>query len=542
MGALSALLLGMAFVVLLVAALNLTTVQSARTLARQPEIAVRLAMGSGRWPIVRQLLVEGFLLALGGGLLGLSAAWIVPRLIEGSILRFAPLDVMISAPLDARIVGATIVFCFAAALLFGLGPALRASRPDLAQVLKEGAPGAEGGRRGILSRANLPVLAEIALTLVLLVVGGLFLKAALGAADADPGFPVEGLIVAETDTSYLGWDEGRGQEASRRLRDRLEALPGVRSVEVAAILPFGMVNLGTGVEAADRPGDGEGGQEIGASVNWVGPRYFETLEVPLLRGRAFRESESGTAVILNQALAEKLWPGDDPLGRHVRFVQQQETIEGEVVGVVGTTRESFFESSEAPMLFRPFSQNYYANHHYHLRLEEGATEAALLPSVREAMREIDRSMPVLALRSFEDHLDQSFEVWLMRAGARIFGGFAVVALLLAVAGVYGVRAYSVERRTRELGIRMALGSSVSETLWLVLREGLRLGLVGGVVGLLLALAVGRLLSSFLVGVSASDPWVLALSLVLLLAVVLAACVVPARRAARLDPLEALRYE
>ncbi len=542
-GALSGLLAGMAFVVLLVAALNLATVQGARTLARTPEIAVRLALGSGRWPVVRQLLVEGLVLSLAGGAIGLFVAWVVPRLIQASAAMFAPFQMRLAVPVDLSLIAATLLFCFVATLLFVLGPGLRASRVDLAQNLREGGRSADSAsRRGLFSRANLPVLAEIALTLVLLISGGLFLKGAVQATRIEPGFQLAGEVLLEVDTSFLGWGDARGANASSQLLDRLRALPGVRSAEVAATVPFGMVGMGHSVQASEEPPVEEGGRSHGTSSNWVGPRYFETLAIPLLRGRTFRDAESERVAIVDEALAESLWPDLDPIGHRLRFQVDGEAVEAEIIGLVATVRTSLFDDSERSHLYLPFSQDFHGNHFYHLRVDTEDAAAALLPTVRETAREIDESLPVLSLGTLRSHLDSSAEVWLMKAGGRIFGAFGLVALAMAVAGVYGVRAYSVARRTQELGIRMALGSSVGDTLWLVLREGALLGAVGSAIGLLLALAAGRVLSGFLVNVSATDPTVFAGALVLMLSVVVAACFVPARRAARLDPLEALRHE
>lgn len=542
----SALLLGLSMVVLLVAGLNLASVQGARTLSRQSEIALRLALGSGRLRIMRGLLLEGLLLALAGGAIGLVLAWIVPQLLASSFSRLAPFDISLSSGVDVRIVLATFFFCLLATLIFGLLPALRVSRPDLSSSLREGAKGSQAGRRRVFSRGNLPVVAEIALTLVLLVVGGLFLRAAINAVGLEPGFDLDGSALVEIDSSFLGLDDDQGQQLSSQLVERLQALPGVESVAVAAIVPFGMTRSSTNVQPIEQPLIEDGGEQVLAAQNSVGPSYFETLEIPVLRGRSFRDNESESVVIVDRVLAERLWPDQDPLGRSLRFVGQMDDygrpVEAEVVGVVATIRDSLLDSGDRAHVFRPFEDNYRPNHHLHIRYRDGRKIESELPAIRAAALEVEDNLPILTLRSMRQHLDESLDLWLMKTAARLFLVFGATALLLALAGVYGVRAYSVAARTRELGIRGALGSTSGETLWLILSEGLRLTVAGGAVGLLLSLTVSRLLSRLLLTVSPWDPAVFVGAGTVLLAVMGVACLVPARKAARMDPLEALRYE
>jgi predicted permease len=543
MARLSLVLVSMAVVLLLVAGLNLATLQGARGVARRREIAVRFALGSGRLPVVRQLLLESLMVALGAGALGLLVAWGVPRLLLASATRFMPFQLGLRADLDWRVIAATIGFCVLAALFVGLLPALRASRPALVADLAEKIEGG-GARRGrLLARSDVPLLFEIALSMVLLVAAGLFLKGAWAAAALDPGFELDRLAIVEVDPGLAGYDEARGRELFDRLEERLRAVPGVVSVGTAGTVPFGLVSRSQRVAPAEAGEIPDPERRLRVAFDVAGANYFETMGVPVLRGRAFHPGEDGPVAVIDERLAERLWPGADPLGRRLRLVSDEsaESSELEVVGVVGNIRTAIFEGEEDPRLWLSNRRRYVANAHLHLRFAT-PPDLVTLQRVRAAIRELDARLPVLGLRSMRTHLDSSPDLWLLRAGARLFAGFAAVALLLTLVGVYGVRAYSVARRAREIGIRMALGSSVGDTLRMVLRDGMRLALGGSLLGLILAAGVARMLASFLYEVSARDPVVFGLSFALLFAVALLACLGPARRAARVDPLRALRSE
>jgi predicted permease len=541
---LSALLLSMATVLLLVAGLNLATLQSVRGLARRREIAVRFALGSGRLSVIRQLMVEALVLALAAGVLGLGVGWVVPRILTASIERMSPFQLMLDTDPDWRVVAATLGFSVLAAFFVGLLPAWRASRPDLVADLAEKIEGG-GVRRGRwIARADLPVLFEVALSMVLLVSAGLFLKGAFAAARLDPGFELDRQAIVEIDSSLVGYEDEQGRALLARLEERLARIPGVRSVGSAGIVPFGMVSLGEAVAPSEAGADPEEDQRVAAGYNVAGPGYFETMGIPLLRGRTFRRSEGADVAVIDERLAQRLWPDAVALGRHLRVLGrggEGELTEVEVIGVVGPIRDSVFDAEPTPHLWLSNDRRFMSNAHLHLRFDT-EPDAAVLGQVRAAIREVDANLPVLDLRSMRSHLESSLELWMLRTGGRLFAAFAAVALLLTLAGVYGVRAYSVARRSREIGIRMALGSSVADTLRMVLREGFRLALFGSVLGLLLSAGAARLLAGFLFQVSASDPLVFGASFLLLFAVAVGACLGPARRAARVDPLQALRTE
>jgi hypothetical protein len=305
-----------------------------------------------------------------------------------------------------------------------------------------------------------------------------------------------------------------------------------------------MVSLGERVEPVGGSGARQEDEIVEAGYNAVSSGYFETLEIPLLRGRTFTEHEAGAVAVIDRVLAERLWPDRDPLGQNLRIVGDDSAAgrEVEVVGVVGTIQDSLFARQAEAHLWLPFEHRYLSNAHLHVRLHQGQDAEEALRGVRTAIRRVDERLPVLTLSTMEQHLAAGFELWILRTGARLFAVFAGLALLLTVAGVYGVRASSVARRTREIGIRTALGASLHDNQRMILKEGLRLALLGSALGLLLSAAAARLLASFLYGVSAADPSVFLGAGVLLIVVTLAACLPPARRAARLDPLTALRNE
>ena len=543
--ALSTLLMAMALVVLLVAGLNLATVQGARMIARRHELAVRVAVGSGRYRLVRQLIAECLVLALGGAALGLVIAWIIPRALAASIGRLMPFELMLSGELDWRVILGTLGFSLVATLFVGLMPALRASRDDLTDDLKEGVKDTGDRKRfGVFSRNDLPVVFELALSLVLLVSAGLFVRAALQSADLEPGFSLDQSVLLEIDPSLIGYEEDRGRDVATRLQHRLSEMPRVGDVAVAATVPFGMVSLGKRVvdlaapepEADELPG-------VSARYNIVTGEYFSVLDIPLIQGRTFRPQEAGEVVVVDQLLAERLWPGETAVGRRVRFANDEDDEVGaEVIGVVGTVRESVFDRDDRPHVYEPFHQAYSANMHLHLQVSGAANDPQLLQSIRSAVGEVDEALPLLMAVSLQEHLSDGFEVWALRTGGRLFGLFAAMTLLLALAGVYGVRAYSVQRRQREIGLRMALGASARNTIELIMKDGFKVIAIGAVIGLALSAGVAKLLESFLFEVDSWDPTVFGASVVLLALVAMVACLLPARRASRLDPLVALRAE
>ena len=551
----AALLLSVATIVLLIASLNVANMMLARGTTRRREVAIRLALGASRADILRQLLVEGLLLALVGGAAGLALAfWGTGGLVR-SMAQLVPLDILYSATPDLRVLLATIGFCVLSTIVFGLGPAWNLSRRNLVGDLKSGdrSDFQPGRFRGVFSRRNLLVMGQISLSLMLLSAAGLFVRSSVQAARMEPGFRVHGEILAEVDASLAGYDEARGREAYRALVDRLQTTPGVESVSLAATVPFGMVSLGKTVQrSGDAPASATGpATGIECRYNIVSSDYFQTLQIPLQRGRAFSAQDGGTGVhrvaILDQAAAEQLWPGGEAVGKSVRLVSggnQEPTLDAEVVGVVGNVQEGVTGTLWPPHVYVPFGQAYQSDMQIHVRTAAlgPQSEAGLLESMRSQIRSVDPNLPVLALQTVRSHLESSFDFWVVRTGARIFMIFGGVALLLAAIGLYGIRAYNVSMRTREIGIRLALGATASDAVRMMLREGMILMGIGAAVGLVLSVAVGKALSTLLYRVDSFDPVVLIAAPALLAAISLVACYVPARRAAHLDPMVALRDE
>jgi predicted permease len=549
------LLMGMAAVVLLIACLNLANMLMARGTARRKEIAIRLALGGERRQIVRQLITEGLVLSFLGGMAGIIVSYWSTRLLVTSMSSLLPLTLVFRAGPDLRVLAATFGFCLLSTLMFGLGPAWKLSKPDVVGALKENAGEDAIGRRRLafFSRRNLLVMGQISLSLALLTTAGLFIRSALRAAQVDPGFRLEHGLLVEVDPSLAGYKEARGREVYRALLERLSGIPGVESVSMGATVPFGMVSLGRDVQrGGEAPDTAHGAKSVGARYNSIGKDYFRTLGIHLLRGRDFStgEAETGSAppaAIVDDVLAKKLWPGEDALGKQIQVKEDDPAKKPtmmEVVGIVSAIRENFFESTPSPHIYLPFGQSYQSNTNIHLRISTRGREgeAALMQTVRRTIHAVDDRLPVLTLKTLQGHLDASIELWIMRTGAQMFSIFGVVALLLAVVGLYGVKAYMVARRTRKIGIRMALGATARGTLRMILREGIVLTLAGVLVGLAIALGVGRLLSSMLYEVSGTDPLIFITAPMILSAVSILACYFPARKAARVDPMVALRYE
>jgi predicted permease len=554
------LFMAMTGIVLLIACINLANMLLARGAARRKEFAIRIAIGGGRGRILRQLLTEGLLLSLMGGLAGLLVAYWADSLLAASMNQLltmsnTSIDLLIHAAPDHRVLLATMLFCALGTLLFGLGPAWRQSRPDVITDLKDqvGEPQDNVRRRGALAGRNLLVVSQIALSLALLTAAGLFIRGAFKAVRVDPGFDMDSGLVVEIDPGLVGYDETRSRQLYQRLLTCLRNIPGIESAGLASTVPFGNTSNGRSVRRAeDRPVPTDNGREeivtVGANYFVIGDDYFRALGVPIMRGREFTRTETESAggprvAIINDQLARRLWPDEDPLGRRIGFGRKP-TDRGandmEVVGIVPTLLDDLPGFSRQRNVYVPHGQNYQAGMHIHLRTS--ADEAPTLQAVRREIRAVDEQLPILKLKTLETHMEGSSSIWLFRTGANVLSVFGALALFMAVIGIYGVKAYTVVRRTREIGIRTALGASARDTVWMILREGLYLTLAGTALGLLLAAGLARLLSSMLFDVSALDPLTFSVAALVLATVSVVATYIPARRAARVNPITALRHE
>jgi predicted permease len=539
----SVLFIAMAGVVLLIASLNVANMMLVRGAARGREIAIRQALGAGRRSILQQLFAEGLVLAFIGGAAGLALAYSGTSVLVNSLDRLSPIDLLYNGAPDTRVLLATIGFCVLSALLFSLGPARSLSKTGIVAALKNGESedSLTGMSRIVFSRRNLLVMGQIALSMTLLTAAGLFIRSSVTAAHVAPGFRIDNGLLIEVDPSLAGYDEAHGRLLYRTLVERLRGVPGIESVGMAATVPFGMIMLGRNIQVPGRA-------PVACRFNRVGEDYFKTLEIPLLQGRVFSPNETGNAkttavVILDRPAVERLWLGGNPVGKHIQLLPESGSNgsrDVEVVGVVAGVQESLFGQGLEPHVYVPFSQEYQSDMNIHLTVASNAPN--LLDMIRREIGAVDSRLPVLALKTLRGHMDVSFDLWGVRTAARMLIIFGGVALLLAMVGLYALRAYTVARRTREIGIRLALGAQPSDARQMILREGLIVTCIGAASGVALSVLAGKILASALYKVSGVDPLVFLSSASILGAVSLLACYLPALRASRVDPMVALRHE
>jgi putative ABC transport system permease protein len=554
------LLMAMAGAVLLIASLNLANMLLARGTARAKEIALRLALGASRWRIVRQLLCEGLLLAICGGVVGLVlSVWCNDLLLHSltTLLGSTNFSFVVNLRPDVLVLAITFLFCVVATLLFSLGPALKATKADLVNDLKQqvGEPARIGRFSRFFAPRHISVMAQIALSLMLLFSAGLFLRGALEASHLNPGFQAAGDLVTEFDFSLIKRDPVEARRLIFAVAQRARELPGVRAVAVGTMLPYGnFTNTRRIMSMRESLPNDPKASDPGASGLYtaITPGYFDAIGVRLLRGRDFTQQEAEhkdarAVAILDDEMAKKLFPKAEAVGQHIRYTQPPKDgspNDIEIVGVVSQHRHDVQNDTLNRRLFVPLAQGYNGNVYLHVRLNSTDRRAAvaMIATLRKTLRDVDPNLPVLSIAPFVDLTEQSVGLWIVRLGAVLFGIFGGIALLLAVVGVYGVKAYAVACRTREIGIRMALGAHRGEIFALIMRQGaMQTGLAVSV-GLLLSLGAGRVLSQILYQVSASDPLALITSTVLLAAAALLACFFPAQRATRVNPMVALRTE
>jgi predicted permease len=517
--------------VLAVACSNLANLLLARAAARQKETAVRLALGAGRGRLIRQFLVESLVLALAGGAAGLALAYALTQ----GITAFRPplpVPIVLDLGIDVRVLAFTLVVSLATGTLFGLAPALRASRPDLVRSLKDEATSLRAGRRWF-RLGNVLVVGQVAVSLLLLVAAGLFVRGLGRAQQVDPGFEARRVAILS-----LNLGEGpaeRGSAFLRQLQETLRARPDVRAVAVADRVPlgFGIRTVGITVDGFTPPD----GDELEVDQTAVGPGYFATLGIPLVRGREFTERDDSAArvAIVSEAMARRFWGKVDVVGRSLRLGQGPGV---EIVGVARDTKVRTLGEAPRPYLYTPLD----------VARDEFVTVVAatagdpgpVLAAMRRESRALRPDIPIFSATTMPQHL--GIMLFLPRMGAALLSLFGVLAMMLAAIGLYGVIAFAVSRRTREIGIRMALGARAGQVARLVVGEGMALVAVGAVIGLALALVAARPLRGALYGVAPHDPVALAAVALILGGVAFLASYLPARRAARVEPIEALRHQ
>jgi len=539
----TALLFFVVGIVLLIACANVANLLLARSTVRRKEIAVRLALGASRWRLLRQLLTESALLGLLGAGAGLLLAYWLNRVL---MMLKPPLPeawgFRLDLQLDANVLGFTLLLALVVSLLFGLLPALAASKPDVVHALKDES-GARA-RRGFFRRfhlRNVLVVGQLAVSLVLLVTAGLFIRSLQQMQRVDPGFQTENRLALSFNLELEGYDEARGREFARQLLEQVRALPGVQAATLTNFLPLGFMGFTEPITFEGRPTPPTPDLTFAAS-QIVDVDYFRTLGTTLVRGREFTPQDSADAravTIINETLARRFFPNEDALGKRVRLGSPElNPPPREIVGIVKDTVTRSIGENPALVTYRPLAQQH--SSFLTLVVHTSGNSRALLPALRREVNRLDENLPVQEIKTVEEIV--AFSFWPMRMGARLVGAFGLLGLLLASVGLYGVMSYAVAARTREIGVRMALGAARRDVLTLIVRQGLQLSLLGVGSGLLLATAATRVLQQFLFGIGATDAVTFISVATLLTAVALVACWIPARRATQVDPMIALRAE
>jgi putative ABC transport system permease protein len=533
------LLLGAVTLLLLIACANVANLLLARAASRHKEIAVRLALGATRPRLVRQLLVESVLLALVGGVAGLLLGWWGVDLMQGLLPVDFPRAQGIG--IDLRVLGFTLLVSLGTGIVFGFAPALQATNPDINESLKESARGSTGGRGSRVR--SLLIVSEVALSLVLLIGAGLLFRSFLRLQAVELGFRPERVLTFRLTPSGTNFTQDPQYSAFfDGVAERIKTLPGVDTVGVINTLP-----LVKGPTSAFRvEGHPLTTPDKWPSVNYrsVSPNYFRAVNVPVLKGRAFNAHDnysSPRVVLVNQSLVRRDFAGEDPVGKRINMGgtgPDGQPIWQEIVGVVADVRSLELSTEPVPEIYTSYLQDPFAGMSFVVR--SAVEPESLIPAVRETVRQIDKAQPVAEVREMEQIISEVAAQ--PRFNTLLLSLFAGVALLLAAAGIYGVMSYSVTQRTHEIGLRMALGAQTHDVIRLIVWQGIRLTLVGLALGLASAYAMTRVMAALLYGVSPTDPSTFAGGAILLVIVALLACYIPARRATKVDPLIALRYE
>ena len=533
------MLCAMAACVLLVACVNVANLLLARSLSRNREISIRAALGAGRWHIIKQLLVESILLGAFGGVAGLFVAiWGLDSL--KTFLPNIPRIEEISP--DPRVLAFTAFLSLGVGILAGLLPAWRASHPDLATSLNEASRGSSEGAAGRRTRASLVVI-EIVLALVLLASAGLLVKSFLHLQKVSPGFDPTNIMTARVALPDSGYGKPpQAAEFYRKLLARVATLPGVKSSAIAWWFPLSGSEIGFNFDIEERPAPKA--QQPNAQVNVVSPDYFKTLRTPILRGRDFTERDDAKApkvVIVSESFAKEFFPNENPIGKRIRpngSVDPGDPPVREIVGVVQDIHLISLRDAPKPQIYMPHEQ--FAIQTVTMMVRTQNDPRLLTAALHTAVNEIDKNVPLYRPRAFTEYVSQS--VAQPRLNAMLVGLFALIALLLAAAGIFGVMSYSVTQRTQEIGIRLALGAQRYDVLRLIVGQGMRFVGIGLLLGLIGVFASTRLLQSLLFGVGATDLPTMFVITVILTAVAFVACLLPARRATLVDPVQALRAE
>jgi putative ABC transport system permease protein len=535
------ILLGVVGLILLITCANVANLLLARAARRRKEVAIRLTLGATRTRLIRQLLTESIVLAVAGGLAGLILNFWLVNLLT-ALKPAVPLPVNVEFHTDWRVLTFTLLLSVLAGIIFGLVPALQASKHDLVPALKDHSQQL-GDRRRMFSLRNALVIGQVALSIVVLIGAGLFLRSLNHARAINPGFDAEHILTLSFNTAAQKYDATKAEQFYQQLSNRVQALPGVQSVSLAQSAPLSYFyspafSSPVFVEGHEPP---QGEDPPFAGNNAIGPNYFRTLGVPLLSGREFTDGDRKGApavAIVNESLVRELFLNTNPIGQRLHVLLRGQPSSWEVIGVVKDSKYRSLGEDAMPYIFLPYLQN--PQPAMALHVQTSGNPRDLAAAVRREVQALDPNLPAFNVMSLADNIDIS--LFPSRFGAVLLGVFGFLALLIASIGIYGVMSYGVSERTHEMGIRMALGARGRDVMRLVISQGMWLALIGVAIGAGLALAVTRVVKSYLYDVSVTDPLTFIGIALLLIGVALLACYVPASRATKVDPLEALRYE
>jgi putative ABC transport system permease protein len=533
----AAIMLALVVLVMIVAAVNVANLLLARATGRRQELAIRAALGAGRGRLVRQMMTESLMLAaIGGGAGVLLGTW-AARVLAAMRLP-GDLPVRFDFDLDGRVLAYAVTVALVTGLLVGLVPAVRVSGTDLDRTLRQsrhGSPGTHGHRiRGVL------VVAQIAFCFVLLAAAGLFVRSLFEAERADLGFRAESVLNVHMDVGQLGYTQAQGRAFFEQIDRRVRTIPGVQDTSFAFTIPMGYIRVSNAVEAEGQPVDSN--QRLSAGKNIVSSEYFRTMGIQVVRGRSFSDGDneqSRRVALVNQRLADMLWPGREAIGRRFRSAGPNGSWI-EVVGVTITGKYRFLFEDPQPYFYVPIAQEY--TELRVLQVRTSMPPEALAPAIERAIRALEPNLPLYDVQSMTQALGSGLGFFPVRVGAVSAASLGLLALALAIVGLYGVISYLTSQRTHEIGVRIAIGATQSDIVRLVLHDGSKLVLFGLAAGLLVTLTCSRVLGSFLFGISARDPLTLVSVAPILGCVALIACAIPAWRAARVDPTVALRSE
>jgi predicted permease len=529
-------LMVIAGLVLLLACTNVANLMLVRSVGRRREIAIRMSLGASRWRLVRQLLIESLILAMAGG----AVAFLITFWTSGTLMKFLPvtpdIPVSLNIPADRTVLLATLIISVLTGVIFGILPALRASKEAPIAVLKEDTGSASGGLRKARLASGL-VVAQISLSLLLLVCAGLFIRSVMRAQEINPGFNPHNILIASYDLFSAGYSKETGVEFDRQLLAKLQAMPGVESAALSERVPLAFYRSSTSVKPEGYIS--RANENMETQFDTITPNYFRTMQFPIVKGRDFTAEDTRSSqrvAIVSEAFVNHFWPHQEALGK--QFDSDLTNERFTVVGVSRDIKESGLTEEPVPFVYLPVYQVYRAGMIINVRA--AGDPLAFSKTVEKTVHDLNADLVVYDVTTVEER--EHFSSFGQRIAGTFVGAFGLLALVLAGVGIYGVTAYTTRQRTREIGIRMALGASKQDVLRLVLSHGVRLMLIGVGVGLALSFAVTRFLASLLLGITSTDAITFSFVAILLCAVAMFACFLPARRAMRVDPMVALRYE